>query len=292
MQPDAGCANTTKPLGTSGLRPSWRSEIRPGLCSTRRAGPSGGVLLLPSLRQVPLALRRQEWTQKRRGTSSCHTLLTGASSPRSHQSAGSTSGKRSCPPTMKMMPRRHWRPSDNGWRSSSRPSPSRSSIQRRPRPFVFSPRPSKGSQLLISEAEREEKADQMAQLQATVLAPIQEGMQAVPASEVRNSGSDLLQKVNLLDFKAALKKRMLEETSGRTEDALQAAITSMEKAKAANKQIQDQGTAFMEQFALNPVEISAWPTELKNKLERGLFCPTIGTRSWTPPICCATTCRL
>ena len=35
------------------------------------------------------------------------------------------------------------------------------------------------------EAEREEKADHMAQLQATVLAPIQEGMQAVPASEVR-----------------------------------------------------------------------------------------------------------
>ena len=85
---------------------------------------------------------------------------------------------------------------------------------------------------------------------------------------------DLLRKVNLLDFKAALKKRMVEETSGRTEDALQAAITSMEKAKAANKQIQDQGTAFMEQFALNPVEISAWPTELKHKLERGLFCPT------------------
>ena len=67
---------------------------------------------------------------------------------------------------------------------------------------------------------------------------------------------------------------MLEETSGRTEDALQAAITSMEKAKAANKQIQDQGTAFMEQFALNPVEISARPTELKHKLKRCLFCPT------------------
>ena len=67
---------------------------------------------------------------------------------------------------------------------------------------------------------------------------------------------------------------MLEETSGRTEDALQAAITSMEEAKAANKQIQDQGTAFMEQFALNPVEISARPTELKHKLKRCLFCPT------------------
>ena len=124
------------------------------------------------------------------------------------------------------------------------------------------------------EAERVEKADHVAQLQAAVLAPIQEGMQSVPDSQVRNSGSDLLRKVNLVDFKAALKKRMLEETSGSTEASLQAAITSMEKAKAANKQIQDQGTAFMEQFALNPVEISAWPTELKHKLERGLFCPT------------------
>ena len=93
-------------------------------------------------------------------------------------------------------------------------------------------------------------------------------------AQVRNSGSDLLQKVNLVDFKAALKKRMLEETSGSAEASLQAAITSMEKAKAANKQIQDQGTAFVTQFALNPVEISAWPTELKHKLERGLFCPT------------------
>ena len=64
---------------------------------------------------------------------------------------------------------------------------------------------------------------------------------------------------------------MLEESS---EASLQAAVASMEKAKAANKQIQDQGTAFMEKFALNPVEISAWPTDLQHKLERGLFCPT------------------
>ena len=124
------------------------------------------------------------------------------------------------------------------------------------------------------EAEREEKADHVAQLQATVLAPIQEGMQSVPDSQVRNSGSDLLRKVNLLDFKAALKKRMLEESSGSTEASLQAAVTTMEKAKTANKQIQDQGTAFMEKFALDPMEISAWPTDLQQKLERGLFCPT------------------
>ena len=127
--------------------------------------------------------------------------------------------------------------------------------------------------LAAADLKAERAQAEEAQLQATVLAPIQEGMQAVPAS-VRNSGADLLRKVNLLDFKAALKKRMLEETSGSAEASLQAAITSMEKAKAANKQIQDQGTAFMEQFALNPVEISAWPTELKHKLERGLFCPT------------------
>ena len=50
--------------------------------------------------------------------------------------------------------------------------------------------------------------------------------------------------------------------------------TTMEKAKTANKQIQDQGTAFMEKFALDPMEISAWPTDLQQKLERGLFCPT------------------
>ncbi|CAK9102413.1 unnamed protein product [Durusdinium trenchii] len=49
-----------------------------------------------------------------------------------------------------------------------------------------------------------------------------------------------------MDFKAVLKKRMLEEASGSTEDSLKAAVTSLEKAKEANKKIQDQGTAFME----------------------------------------------
>ena len=34
------------------------------------------------------------------------------------------------------------------------------------------------------EAERQEKADQVSQLQSTVLAPIQEGMQSVPDSQV------------------------------------------------------------------------------------------------------------
>ena len=34
----------------------------------------------------------------------------------------------------------------------------------------------------------QEKADQVSQLQATVLAPIQEGMQSVPDSQVRNAG--------------------------------------------------------------------------------------------------------
>ena len=77
-----------------------------------------------------------------------------------------------------------------------------------------------------------------------------------------------------MDFKAALKKRMLEETTGSTEDSLKAAVTSIEKAKEANKKIQDQGTAFMEKFAIAPTEISAWPEDLKHKLERGLFCPT------------------
>ena len=91
-------------------------------------------------------------------------------------------------------------------------------------------------------------------------------MQSVPDSQVRNSGSDLPRKVNLLDFKAALKKRMLQEASGSAEASLQAAVTSREKAKAANKQIQDQGTAFMEKFALNPLENSAWPTDLQHKL--------------------------
>ena len=115
----------------------------------------------------------------------------------------------------------------------------------------------------------------MSQLQATVLAPIQEGMQSVPDSQVRNAGSNLLRKVNLMDFKAALKKRMLEEATGSTEDSLKAAVTSLEKAKEANKKIQDQGTAFMEKFAIAPTEISAWPEDLKHKLERGLFCPTV-----------------
>ena len=70
-----------------------------------------------------------------------------------------------------------------------------------------------------------------------------------------------------MDFKAVLKKRMLEEASGSTEDSLKAAVTSLEKAKEANKKIQDQGTAFMEKFALTPTELSAWPDDLKQKLE-------------------------
>ena len=77
-----------------------------------------------------------------------------------------------------------------------------------------------------------------------------------------------------MDFKAALKKRMLEEATGSTEDSLKAAVTSLEKAKEANKKIQDQGTAFMEKFAITPTEIS-WQEDLKHKLERGLFCPTV-----------------
>ena len=99
-------------------------------------------------------------------------------------------------------------------------------------------------------------------------------MQSVPDGQVRNSGSNLLRKVNLMDFKAALKKRMLEEATGSTEDSLKAAVTSLEKAKEANKKIQDQGTAFMEKFAITPTEIS-WQEDLKHKLERGLFCPTV-----------------
>ena len=92
-----------------------------------------------------------------------------------------------------------------------------------------------------------------------------------------------------------LKKRMLEESSGSAEASLQAAVTTMEKAKAANKQIQDQGTAFMEKFALNPVEILAWPTDLKHKLWRGASSVRrphwTGTRSRTPRTCCSTTFR-
>ncbi|CAK9117931.1 unnamed protein product [Durusdinium trenchii] len=67
---------------------------------------------------------------------------------------------------------------------------------------------------------------------------------------------------------------MLEEATGSTEDSLKAAVTSLEKAKEANKKIQDQGTAFMEKFAITPTEIS-WQEDLKHKLERGLFCPTV-----------------
>lgn len=44
-----------------------------------------------------------------------------------------------------------------------------------------------------------------------------EGMQTVPDSQVRNSGSEVLRRVNLLDFQQA---RWLEEEPVRTEDAL------------------------------------------------------------------------
>ena len=71
MRPGAGPANTTKPSSTSGPHPSWRWATRPGRCSTRQAGRSGGELLLPSLPQVPLALRRLAWTLRWSGASSC-----------------------------------------------------------------------------------------------------------------------------------------------------------------------------------------------------------------------------
>ena len=132
----------------------------------------------------------------------------------------------------------------------------------------------------------------MSQLQAAVLAPIQEGMQSVPDSQVRNAGSNLLRKVNLMDFKAALKKRMLEETTGSTEDSLKAAVTSIEKAKEANKKIQDQGTAFMEKFAIAPRRSRPGRRTSNTSWSGASFVrlpPWTGTRSRTPRTCSSTT---
>ena len=92
-----------------------------------------------------------------------------------------------------MTPRRHRRPIAKGLRSNSRLSPPDLPSREAAKALRIqsealqglSAADLKAEHAQAEEAEREEKADHMAQLQATVLAPIQEGMQAVPASEVR-----------------------------------------------------------------------------------------------------------
>ena len=55
--------------------------------------------------------------------------------------------------------------------------------------------------------------------------------------------------------------------------ALAEAMGSIQEAQAANKRIQDTNQAWMLNHTLKPLEVSAWPDDLKKALERGLFCP-------------------
>ena len=57
-----------------------------------------------------------------------------------------------------------------------------------------------------------------------ILAPLQEGMQALPAEEVGNEGARALRKVNLERFKAKLRDQYLE---GKGVDASQALVDAM-----------------------------------------------------------------
>ena len=95
-----------------------------------------------------------------------------------------------------------------------------------------------------------------------ILAPLQEGMQALPAEEVANEGARALSKVNLERFKAKLRDQYLE---GKGVDASQALADAME-AQEANKRGHHELN-----HTLHPLEVSAWPDDLRQALERGLL---------------------
>ena len=86
---------------------------------------------------------------------------------------------------------------------------------------------------------------------------------SVTSPEVQNVGSSLLRKVNLIDFKQAMRTRWLEgQEKGTALDALNKAQATVEEARAANRKIQAEGSAFMTKWALQPMDTSAWPDDL------------------------------
>ena len=96
--------------------------------------------------------------------------------------------------------------------------------------------------------------DEMLDNEMAILAPLQEGMQALPAEEVANEAR-ALRKVNLERFKAKLRDQYLE---GKGVDASQALADAMGSIQEA----QETPT-----HTLQPLEVSAWPDDLRQALE-------------------------
>ena len=86
--------------------------------------------------------------------------------------------------------------------------------------------------------------DEMLDNEMAILAPLQEGMQALPAEEVANEGAGALRKVNLERFKAKLRDQYLEGKGVDASQALADATGSIQEAQEANKRTQDTNQAW------------------------------------------------
>ena len=81
--------------------------------------------------------------------------------------------------------------------------------------------------------------DEMLDNEMAILAPLQQGMQALPAEEVANEGGRAFRKVNLERFKAKLRDQYLEGKGVDASQALADAMGSTQEAQEANKRTQD-----------------------------------------------------
>ena len=99
-------------------------------------------------------------------------------------------------------------------------------------------------------------------------------MQALPSQEVANEGARALQEGQP---KAKLRDQYPE---GKGVDASQALAEAMGEAQEANKRTHNTNQAWMLNHTLKPLEVSAWPDDLRQALERGLFCPPRTSPMW------------
>eukprot|EP00435_Cladocopium_sp_Y103_P014939 s4275_g3.t1 len=106
----------------------------------------------------------------------------------------------------------------------------------------------------------------------TFFQPFQAGLQEPSDSAILSPGVDLVRRSNLAVLREKLQEQFL---SGRvnTLTALQQAQTTLEEARAANKQRQAAGQDFMKRHTLLPLDPSIWPEEFRRKMQNGLFCP-------------------
>ena len=116
--------------------------------------------------------------------------------------------------------------------------------------------------------------DELLDNEMAVLAPIQEGMQSVPADEVANAGSSDLRKVNLERFREKLREQYLEGRSADAGKALTKAIGSLTEAQAANQPVfillhagkEDAGALDAYIHAYNPaISEYIWAVDIRRK---------------------------